>query len=53
MLEELCGSNELTDLVDGPSVSTLLENHRSGLADNSELLWSILNFAVWRQTYRA
>jgi asparagine synthase (glutamine-hydrolysing) len=53
MLEEICGSNELTGLVDRPLVSTLLENHRRGLADNSELLWSILNLAVWRQTYRA
>jgi asparagine synthase (glutamine-hydrolysing) len=50
-LESVCESRELEDLLDTKKVAHLLAAHRRGPIDYSELLWSVLNIALWRRSY--
>jgi hypothetical protein len=53
MLESAVRSPEITSLLDARSLDTMLAEHREGRADHSELLWGVLNLALWRQAYRS
>ena len=52
LLDAAAAGPELRDLVDARALGRLIGEHRSGAADHSELLWGVLNLAVWRQQYR-
>lgn len=38
-------------MFDAPTVSHLLSQHRKGEADHSSVIWLLLNYAVWHDTY--
>lgn len=40
-----------SDLFDRTALRRLVEEHRSGKHDHSELLWTVLNFQTWKQTF--
>nr|WP_087473780.1 asparagine synthase (glutamine-hydrolyzing) [Nitrospira cf. moscoviensis SBR1015] len=40
-----------SDLFDGKALRRLVEEHRAGTHDHSELLWTVLNFQTWKQTF--
>jgi asparagine synthase (glutamine-hydrolysing) len=44
-LQQHLGESSLSDWVDPRSVQTMLDRHRSGLRDHSEMLWAVLVFA--------
>jgi asparagine synthase (glutamine-hydrolysing) len=39
------------DLFDRKALRRLVEEHRAGTQDHSELLWTVLNFQTWKQTF--
>ena len=41
----------LTEYFDNKKVEKLVEQHRSGLMDHSDLLWALVNFVVWRERF--
>jgi asparagine synthase (glutamine-hydrolysing) len=51
LLEETIGTPGVTGALDEKVLRSLLEEHRAGKADNSELLWGVLNFGLWRQQF--
>lgn len=51
LLEEALHAPELRDVFDAAAAQSLLKQHRSGVRDHSEVLWSLLNLQVWRQTF--
>jgi asparagine synthase (glutamine-hydrolysing) len=53
LLESAVHSPEITSLLDARALAAVLREHRDGSADHSELLWGVLNLALWRQAYRA
>ena len=53
LLQAAVQSPEITGLLDGAAVTQMHAEHRAGSADHSELLWGVLNLALWRQAYRA
>jgi asparagine synthase (glutamine-hydrolysing) len=53
LLESAVHSPEITSLLDARALAAVLQEHRDGSADHSELLWGVLNLALWRQAYRA
>jgi asparagine synthase (glutamine-hydrolysing) len=40
-----------SDLFDRAALRRIVEEHRSGMHDHSELLWTALNLHVWRETF--
>ena len=52
LLKNAVQSPEITGLLDGAQVERLHAEHLAGGADHSELLWGVLNLALWRQAYR-
>lgn len=40
------------DAFDSAALSTLVAQHRGGTHDHSELLWTALNLALWRETFK-
>lgn len=53
LLEAAVHSPEIASVLDVGAVAALLAEHRAGTTDHSELLWGVLNLALWRQAYRA
>ena len=53
LLESAVHSPEIASVLDTGAVAKLLTEHRANAADHSELLWGVLNLALWRQAYRA
>jgi asparagine synthase (glutamine-hydrolysing) len=51
LLEESLQDTVITSLLDRTSLQTLLREHRESRADHSELLWGVLNLALWRKAY--
>jgi asparagine synthase (glutamine-hydrolysing) len=51
LLEDTLSSAGARELLDARELESLLKQHRSGEQDHSELLWSILNLQLWRQTF--
>lgn len=43
---------EYTDFLDKSWLVYLLKSHQSGEVDNSELLWTAVNFLLWKEEYR-
>jgi asparagine synthase (glutamine-hydrolysing) len=41
-----------TELGDRIRVSRLLDEHRSGQQDHGELLWTMLNFVLWKKVFK-
>jgi asparagine synthase (glutamine-hydrolysing) len=52
LLDETIESQELRELLDGPRLRALRDEHRAGSADHSELLWGVLNLGLWRRAFR-
>jgi asparagine synthase (glutamine-hydrolysing) len=52
LLEAAAASAEIKGVIDSRVLDRLRDEHRAGSADHSELLWGVLNLAVWRQQYR-
>lgn len=52
LLDEAVESAELRDLLDTGRLRALRAEQRAGTADYSELLWGVLNLALWRQEFR-
>ena len=40
-----------SDLFDRAAVRRLVQEHRGGHSDHSELLWTVLNLHIWRQAF--
>lgn len=51
LLEDALRAPQTTELLDSNALQTLLTEHRSGAADHSELLWGVLNLALWRKAF--
>jgi asparagine synthase (glutamine-hydrolysing) len=51
LLDDAVNSPQVKELADPAVLARLVSQHRSGQADNSELLWGVLNLAVWRQKF--
>jgi asparagine synthase (glutamine-hydrolysing) len=51
LLEDTLTSASVRELLNPAEVQLLLTQHRGGQQDHSELLWSILNLQLWRQTF--
>jgi asparagine synthase (glutamine-hydrolysing) len=51
LLDETLGSARVTSLLDEKQLSRLVDEHRHGLADHSEFLWSVLNLGLWRTVF--
>jgi hypothetical protein len=52
LLDETIQSAELRELLDIPKLRALRDEHRTGSADHSELLWGVLNLGLWRRSFR-
>lgn len=53
MLEEALHSSSIKHLIDERFLTSLHDEHRSGRADHSELLWGVLNLRLWRDAFGA
>jgi asparagine synthase (glutamine-hydrolysing) len=53
LLDSAVHSPEATSALEAGALQAVLAEHREGRADHSELLWGVLNLALWRQAYRA
>jgi asparagine synthase (glutamine-hydrolysing) len=53
LLESAVRSPEIGGILDAAAVAKVHAEHVAGTADHSELLWGVLNLALWRQAYRA
>jgi asparagine synthase (glutamine-hydrolysing) len=51
LLEETLATPGITGALDAKALQALLQEHRDGKADNSELLWGVLNLGLWRQQF--
>jgi asparagine synthase (glutamine-hydrolysing) len=51
LLDETLASPGITGALDAQALQSLLQEHRDGKADNSELLWGVLNLGLWRQQF--
>ena len=51
LLDDSVNSPQVKELVDPAVLARLVSQHRAGKADNSELLWGVVNLAVWRQKF--
>jgi asparagine synthase (glutamine-hydrolysing) len=51
LLEDALRAPQTTELLDSNALQTLLTEHRNGAADHSELLWGVLNLALWRKAF--
>jgi asparagine synthase (glutamine-hydrolysing) len=51
LLEETLASPGITGALDANALQSMLQEHRDGKADNSELLWGVLNLGLWRQQF--
>ena len=51
LLDETLASPGITGALDAKALQSLLQEHRDGKADNSELLWGVLNLGLWRQQF--
>lgn len=40
------------DICDRQGLRRMVDEHRSGACDHSELLWTMMNLATWRETFR-
>jgi asparagine synthase (glutamine-hydrolysing) len=52
LLREVTASGQLHGLIRTQTLEGLHHAHVTGVADHSDLLWGILNLAVWRDTFR-
>jgi asparagine synthase (glutamine-hydrolysing) len=53
LLDSAVHSSEITSILDAGALQAVLSEHRHGHSDHSELLWGVLNLALWRQAFRA
>lgn len=53
LLDTAVHSTQILQLMDGNALQKLLEEHRGGTADHSEILWGVLNLSLWRETFAA
>jgi hypothetical protein len=44
--------NPSADVFDRRHLRRLVDQHRSGSSDHSELLWTALNLVTWREAFR-
>ncbi len=47
LLDRVAGSARLRDYLPGIQLSSLMQEHRNGAVDHSELLWGVLNLGLW------
>lgn len=52
MLRDVVSSDSVKTILDQSAIARILEEHRSGFLDHSDLLWSVLNLGLWRHIYR-
>ena len=51
LLDEAASSSRLASTLDGAALKRLVLEHRSGHADHSDLLWSVVNLYIWQQVF--
>ncbi|HEX7011747.1 MAG TPA: asparagine synthase (glutamine-hydrolyzing) [Steroidobacteraceae bacterium] len=51
LLEDTLRSPAIREVLDPAAAQALLAEHRQGVGDHSELLWSILNLQLWRDAF--
>jgi asparagine synthase (glutamine-hydrolysing) len=47
----LAGDSATGDVIDRPTASRLLEEHRSGKYDHAHRLWTLLMLELWARTW--
>lgn len=45
--------SRIPDFVDRRQLRQLIDEHRSGTADHTEILWAVLNLSLWMEVYPA
>jgi hypothetical protein len=51
LLDEAVRGDAIRPVLDEKVVAGLLDEHRAGRADHSELLWGVLNLSLWRAQF--
>jgi asparagine synthase (glutamine-hydrolysing) len=51
LLDEAVSSQRLAETLDGTVLRRLVQEHRGGAVDHSDLLWSAVNLHVWQQVF--
>lgn len=50
-LESILDANSQLDIFKRPKIEKLVNDHKSGINDNSDLLWELVNFKIWREKF--
>jgi asparagine synthase (glutamine-hydrolysing) len=53
IVEEICCTNYSQEYLNITKIKELYDQHRSGIRDYSEILWTIINFYLWRKAFSA
>jgi asparagine synthase (glutamine-hydrolysing) len=53
LVQHLPSDPRLPSFIDKRRLSALVFEHRSAIADHSEILWSLLNLTLWRSLFKA
>ena len=52
LLDEVAAGPELAELMPAERLQSVVGEHRSGMRDHGDLLWSVVNLGLWRRTYQ-
>jgi len=52
LLDEAAAGAGLRELLSPDELHTVIVEHRSGSQDHGDLLWGLLNLALWRNEFR-
>ena len=51
LLDEFAAEAKTGDLIGKDRLKELISEHKTGRADHSEILWTCLNFWLWKNTF--
>lgn len=51
IMNDEINQGDYTEYLDKSELQKMFNEHRSGQADNSEILWTTLNFLIWKRVY--